>query len=529
MKWSLTMVSQSLSGPNQKGPDGRRVLGHTEPRRANERQQTHRSPGILFGTIVILACLVAAVPAWAQEEAETEKKQGLPAAELISLSVQDTTTIVSAQPITEVLVANPGVVAVEAVSPVKLVVSGLQYGRTTLTLKLESGETQTYVVSVGMDITILQATIEKLSPYSQVKATSVMDTVVITGNVPDVETSNRIMDIAGIYSAKVQNHMQVAGVQQVQLRVTIAQVSRAVTRALGVNLQVAGSTAFGGSMIGNLQPLSVGHVGGTLVDGNMPFAITGGDQVVSPSITLYGGLSRGNLEIFLRAMQQNNLVQVLAEPTLLTLNGREASFLAGGEFPIPVVQEANSVTVEYREFGVRLSFTPTVLAGQLIRLEVAPEVSEPDFTNVVQIGGFSIPGRSIRNAHTTIELGSGQTFAIAGLLRTDMRAIATRVPWLGDLPVLGAMFRSVEYRRDETELLIIVTPELVEPLNPDQLAILPGANLLEPNDFRLYGLGQIENTREAPVVQRLQSGAGLGSQPVPFKGLYGPTDREEGN
>ena len=522
MNWSLPMVDQSPSRLSRKGSDGRCV-----PRMARKRQPGHRRPGIFLRTAIMLACLIA-TPAWAQEDPATGEKQELPAAELISLSVQDTTTIVSAQPITEVLVANPGVVAVEAVSPVKLLVSGLQYGRTTLSLKLEGGETQTYVVSVGMDITILQATIEKLSPYSQVKATSVMDTVVLTGNVPDVETSNRIMDIAGIYSAKVQNHMQVAGVQQVQLRVTIAEVSRAVTRALGVNLQAGGGTAFGGSMIGGLQPLSVGHPDGTIVGGNMPFTTTGGDQLVSSSITLYGGLSRGNLELFLRTMEQNNLTQVLAEPTLLTLSGREATFLAGGEFPIPVAQEANSVTVEFREFGVRLSFTPTVLSGQLIRLEVAPEVSEPDFTNVVQIAGFSIPGRRVRNAHTTIELGSGQTFAIAGLLRTDMRAVATRVPWLGNLPVLGAMFRSVEYRKDETELLIIVTPELVEPLNPDQLAMIPGANLLEPNNFRLYGLGQIENTREAPV-QRLQRGALLGQDPARFKGAWGPTDREEGN
>lgn len=497
----------------------------------NGRHRHGKDPGIPFWAAILL-CLVIVTPAWAQQEDQVEADQTAEAeaiknVELISLSVQETTTLISPEPIKQVLVANPGIVEVEAISPVKLLLSGLQHGRTTLTLELADGQKQTYVVSVGLDLTQLQATIEKLSPYSQVKATSVMDTVVISGNVPDVATSNRIMDIAGIYSAKVQNHMLIAGVQQVQLRVTIAEVSRAVTRELGVNFQAAGGTAFGGSMVGSIQPLSMGFPDGTAVGSSMPFAVTGGAQVVSPSVTIFGGLTRENLEIFLIAMQRNSLVHILAEPTLLTLNGREASFLAGGEFPMPVAQEGGSVTVEFREFGVRLSFTPTVLGGQLIRLDVAPEVSEPDFTNAVQVGGFAVPGRTVRNARTTIELGSGQTFAIAGLLRSNMRAISSKVPWLGDLPVLGSLFRSVEYHKEESELLIIVTPELIEPLNPDQLAVLPGANLLEPNNFRLFGLGEIENTRHAPV-QRLNRGTELLQEPTRLQGAWGPTDREEG-
>ncbi len=487
-----------------------------------------RSPQLksfVLSTAVLL-CLLAG-PLMGQM-AEQEQPEQAVSERLISISVQETTTLISPEPIKQVEVANPGIVEVNAISPVKLLISGKAYGRTTMTLETADGEKITYVISVGLDLSALQATIEKLSPYSRVKVSSIRDTVILSGTVPDVQTSERIMDIAGIYSANLQNHMEIAGVQQIQLRVTIAEVSRTATRALGINFQAAGGTAFGGSMPGSIQPLSMGWPDLTGVAATMPFAVTGGDQIVSPSVTIFGGLTRANLQAFIIAMQDNNLIHILAEPTLITLNGHEASFLAGGEFPIPVVQEANSVTIEYREFGVRLSFTPTVLAGQLIRLEVSPEVSEPDFSSAVQISGFTVPGRSIRKAHTTIELGSGQSFAIAGLLSQRTRAFVNKVPGLGSLPIIGVLFRSVEYRKSETELLIIVTPELIEPLNPAQVGPIPGENLRHPNNFRLFGLGQIENTSNVPV-ERLRRGRELFNEPSRLKGPWGPTDREEGS
>jgi len=493
----------------------------TNPHQVQSKRQTPWAR--ILGTVVV-TCLLVQLSSQAADQTQQQNEQ---TNQIISLSVQESTTLVSPKPVKQVLVANPGIVEVEALSPVKLMLSGKQYGRTTLTLETEDSQRTIYVISVGLDLSALQTTIENLSPYSRVKASSIMDTIILSGSVPDVQTSQRIMDIAAIYSTKLKNHMEVAGVQQVQLRVTIAEVARTATRALGINFQVGGGSAFGGSAVGSIQPMSIGWPDVTPVASTMPFATTGGDQIVSPSVTIFGGITKANLEAFLVAMQNNNLVHILAEPTLITLNGREASFLAGGEFPIPVVQEGNSVTVEFREFGVRLSFTPTVLAGQLIRLEVAPEVSEPDYTNAVAVGGFSIPGRSIRNAKTTIELGSGQTFAIAGLLSQNIRASASKVPGLGNLPVLGALFRSVQYAKSETELLIIVTPELIEPLNPDQLAAIPGSDLHDPNNFRLFGLGQIENSSGTPA-ERLNRGRELLNEPTRLKGPWGPTDKEEG-
>ena len=488
-----------------------------------------KTPWVHLMGLLALSCLFTLPPGQAlgQEVEQPPAEQEDDSTQIVSLSVQESITLVSPKPVKQVLVANPGILDVDALSPVKFVLTGKQYGRTILTLETEDGERIIYMVSVGLDTSALQTTIENLSPYSRVKATSIMDTVILSGSVPDITTSERIMDIAEIYTPNIKNHMSVAGVQQVQLRVVFAEVNRGATKALGINFQAAGGSAFGGSTVGGIQPLSMGWTDTLPIGSTMPFAVTGGDQIVSPSVTLFGGLTKANLQGFLIAMQDNNLVHILAEPTLITLNGREASFLAGGEYPIPVVQEGNSITVEFREYGIRLSFVPTVLAGELIRLQVSPEVSEPDFTNAVTVSGFSIPGRSIRNANTTIELGSGQTFAIAGLLSQSTRAAASRVPGLGNLPVLGALFRSVSYVKSESELLIIVTPELIEPLNPDQLAAIPGDNLRDPNNFRLFGLGQIENSTKMPA-DRLRRGSELRHEPDRFKGAWGPTDQEEG-
>lgn len=481
---------------------------------------------INLGAAVLLCLLAGPLMGQTAEQEQQEQELG---ERLISVSVQATTTLISPEPIKAVELSNPGVVEVHALSPVKLLITGKQYGRTTMTLERANGEKITYVISVGLDLSALQATIEKIAPRSRVNVTSIMNTVILGGTVPDVQTSQRILDLAGIYSGKLQNHMEIAGVQQIQLRVTIAEVSRTATRALGINLQGAGGTAFGASMPGAIQPLSMGWPDKTAITGSpMAFTTTGGDQIVQGAVTIFGGLTRANLQAFIVAMQDNNLLHILAEPTLVTLNGREASFLAGGEFPVPVAQEGGAVTVEFREYGTRLRFTPTVLAGQRIRLNIMPEVSEPDTSNSVVVGGLPVPGKLTRSANTTIELGSGQTFAIAGLLSQRTSAIVSRIPGLGDLPILGVLFRSVRYQKNETELVIIVTPELIEPLNPAQVGPIPGENLHDPNNFRLFGLGQIENTSQVPV-ERLRHGKELFNEPSRLKGPWGPTDKEEGS
>jgi pilus assembly protein CpaC len=242
------------------------------------------------------------------------------------------------------------------------------------------------------------------------------------------------------------------------------------------------------------------------------------------------------LDLFLAAMQQEGLGKILAEPTLVARSGELAAFLVGGEIPIPVVQGTsqglNNVTVVFKNFGVNVEFTPTVLSPQRIHLQVAPEVSEPDFNFGTTIGGTTVPAFNTRRASTSVELADGQTFAIAGLLREDIRSTVEKIPALGELPVLGALFRSEQFQKQQTELVLLVTPHLVKPLDPGR-PTLPTDHYIEPNDYEFYLLGRLEGRREGPLFGR-RTGADAGG--APGEGLLGdhgyrmpvPAPREEG-
>ena len=216
---------------------------------------------------------------------------------------------------------------------------------------------------------------------------------------------------------------------------------------------------------------------------------------VTQNSTISIGFPRVQMQVFLQALAENSLLKVLARPDLVAVSGETASFLAGGEFPIPVPQSGSAsgaVTIEFREFGVRVNFTPVVLGLERIRLKVRPEVSETDYSTALQIQGYVVPGLTQRRVDTTVEVDNGATLAIAGLLSEEVRGIASRIPALGDVPVLGALFRSTEYKRRETELIILVTPEIIAALEPQQLAKVPGDDVTTPNDFELYALGLLE-------------------------------------
>ncbi|HWL95558.1 MAG TPA: hypothetical protein VNT79_18715, partial [Phycisphaerae bacterium] len=212
----------------------------------------------------------------------------------------------------------------------------------------------------------------------------------------------------------------------------------------------------------------------------------------------FGGGMAGQtaFRYFVQALRQNNLLRVLAEPNLVAMSGQEASFLAGGEFPVPVPQSGagggTTITIDYREFGVRLKFVPIVLGDGRIRVKMSPEVSDLDFSSPLQISGSRIPIVNKRTVTTTIEMADGQTFAIAGLLDNNINASKDVTPLLGDLPIVGTLFRSVRYQRKDTELVVLVTPQLVEALEPDQLPPVPGQMMEHPDDWELYGLGKME-------------------------------------
>ncbi len=393
---------------------------------------------------------------------------------------------------------------VQVISPTRMLITGNSFGTTTVILSGAESKEYVFEVAVELDLTQLNSALSEIDPQSDARATSVRGNIVLLGTVSSAERARRMVELANLFmpapiqgaaTTKIQNQMEVAGEQQVLLRCVVAEVSRAAARELGINGFLAGENfrdAFVVNQIAGINPVNIGAAASSAVTQNLPFFTDENGLVLSQNPTLSLGFPRVQTQLFLKAMADNQLLAVLAEPNLVAISGETATFLAGGEFPIPVPQGNQQVTIQFREFGVRLNFTPVVRGNQLIRLRVAPEVSELDFTTSVQIEGFVVPGLTTRATETTVELGSGQTIAIAGLLNEQMRGLSSQVPGIGDVPILGALFRSVNFRRALTELVVLVTPEIVAPLDAHQKPRLPVGDVDVPNDFQLYGLGLVE-------------------------------------
>lgn len=403
-------------------------------------------------------------------------------------------------------VIESNIAKIDSLSPKQYLVTGVGFGMTQLIIWSESGERKVVDIQVELDVRLLNEKLHDLDPQSNAEAMSVMGNIVLTGTVSGADAADRMQRFAALFVSPeaespemlIQNHLQIAGQQQVLLRCTVAEVTRSAARELGINGFLAGDDfgdMFTVSQIGGFNPINIGAAADAAAMGTIPF-LTGSEGIpLSPTSTLSFGFPRVQMQVFLKAMADNALLKILAEPNLVAISGETASFLAGGEFPIPVPQggsAAGALTIEFREFGIKVDFTPVVLAHQRIRMRVAPEVSETDFSNAIQIQGFVVPGLTQRRVETTVEVGNGQTLAIAGLLSEEVRGLASEIPGLGDVPILGALFRSTSYRRRESELIILVTPEIIAPMNPQQVPDVPGHDYLVPNDYELYALGQLD-------------------------------------
>lgn len=418
-------------------------------------------------------------------------------------------TIETTMEVTRADVVAALIADIQVINPRRIMITGQSYGTTTLTLTGVNNEQLMIEINVELDLELLNTTLRNIDSLSDVKAVSIIGNIVLTGRVSSLDRAKRMVELAELFLPRsasrntefaVQNHMAIVGEQQVTLKCIVAEVSRAATRELGINGFIAGkqaTDAFFINQLGGINPIDIGIARRTSINNLADAFISGEDGIsVSPATTLSIGFPKIQGQMFIRAMADNNLLKILAEPSLTAISGEEATFLAGGEFPIPVPQGNQQVTIDFREFGVRLNFTPTVLGHQRIRLHVAPEVSELDFSSAVQIEGFVVPGLSTRAAETTVEVGNGQTITIAGLLSEQIRGISSRVPGIGDLPVLGALFRSVNFQRSLTELVILVTPHIVAPLEPHQKIRLPGEDILSPSDKELYFMGLLEARNE---------------------------------
>ncbi|MCC6424860.1 MAG: type II and III secretion system protein family protein [Phycisphaerales bacterium] len=438
----------------------------------------------------------------------------------IKLSVNKNAVVTTKSPYKRLSIAQPEIADVNPIGPQTILVTAKKAGSTQIVLWDDQDQSQVIDVTVEMDLAALQETLTKMFPTSKIEVASLNGSIALRGRVPSVMVGEQAVMVASPYG-KVLNFLEIYGGQQVMLQVRFAEVSRSAVDSLGVNVGFTDGIGYGASNIGQVNPFGVIGATATTPD---TLAVTG----PNPGVTLFGRGQFGStsLAVFVNALRQNNLLRMLAEPNLIAISGQEASFLAGGEFPIPVTQGGGgeggtAVTVEYREFGVKLNFVPTVLGDGRIRLKVAPEVSDLDFTTAVRFNGFVIPGLTSRKVQTTIELAEGQTFAIAGLLNDSVSATKDVTPVLGDIPILGALFRSVRYQRKETELVVLVTPKLVEGMNPDQVPTLPGEYWRHPSEGELFWNKDIGGPAADPRQGPTSRPTGP-QQPAPrYQGQYG--------
>ncbi len=411
----------------------------------------------------------------------------------------------TAEDVSRVVVGDPEIATAVPLTERTFYVLGKAEGRTNVAVfGADDTLLGTIAVEIGADTPDLAGSIRESIPQANVRVETVNGRLRLSGTVPDAIALRKALEIAEQYGSDgVINTLRVTGGQQVMLEVRFIEVSRSAGRELGVSwfARRQNDTSGRGFATGAFAPPSSTSPGitfsTTLPSGGTPF----GTLVAQ---VLGGGISA---DILVQALEDKGLARRLAEPNLIALSGESASFLAGGEVPIPVASADGVVTVTYKEFGVRLNFTPVVLENGLINLKLQPEVSQVDPATRVTAGGVSVPGFITRRASTMIEVRDGQSFAMAGLLQSLNSRTQDQIPWIGQLPVLGALFRSSSFQEQETDLVIIVTPRLVKPAKPGQPLRTPLDATKPTNDPELFLLGQLEV--DSDMKRRFVEGTGV--------------------
>ena len=419
-------------------------------------------------------------------------------AETVNLSKGTGTLVRLSEPMSDVFVANDSIADVQVRSSTQLYVFGKAGGETTVYATAKNGRVVYAAnVRVGNNISSVSEMLHLAMPDASIQATPMNNLVLLTGTVSnpeDVAEAQRLTQAYVGTETQVVTRLRSATPLQVLLKVRIAEVNRSMLKQIGVNLlnRDSGKSTLFGIGRGNPGTINVATGPADPVTGVKQETVTGvtfNNIVGGTTLGLFGHIFGTDLLGTLDLMQNDGFVSTLAEPNLTALSGETASFLAGGEFPIPVSQGNNAVTIEYKQYGVGLAFTPIVLNGGRISMRVRPEVSELSDAGSVKLNGFTVPALTTRRAETTVELGSGQSFMIAGLLQNRNNNSISKAPFLGDLPILGALFRSTSYQRNETELVIIVTPYLVRP-SSGQLAV-PTQGYRAPTDAQQILGGQV--------------------------------------
>jgi pilus assembly protein CpaC len=365
--------------------------------------------------------------------------------------------------IARISTSNADIVDASPVTGREVLVHGKAFGTVTLVVWSKAGQRNFYNITVEQNLEPLRKLLKETFPDEDIHVQSSRDSLSLTGRVASKAVSDQATALAASFGKTIVNDLQVpeAPVQrQVLLRIKFAELSRSASNQFAVNLLSTGATnTIGQVSTGQASSTTPGSIGG-----NTPTSFT-----ISNALNIFAFRPDLNLGAFIQALEQHNLLQTLDEPTLMTSDGKEASFLVGGEFPIPVLQggaNSGAVTIQFREFGVRLTFTPVITGHNNIRLHVKPEVSSLDYSNALSFNGFTIPALSSRKMETNVELGEGQSFVIAGLIDNQITETLSRIPGLSSIPILGNLFKSKSISKSDDELVVLVTPEITMPLQP---------------------------------------------------------------
>lgn len=445
-------------------------------------------PHLLVRHLLLFAVLILGIAddAFAQRTLNGITTHGRSGGLVVDIPLNKSDVLRSDRPFQEVAVGNPEIADVQVLGERSIYIFGRKFGSTSVTLSDEFGRIIAVVdVNVIHDVGRLKRMLNDVLPRERIAVRAAYDGIVLSGSVTSPAVANRAVTIAERFAPEaVSNLMEVQGSQQVMLAVRFVEMRRETLKRLGVNAigSVGGGavTLFGEIASVVLSPPSLARLGIDIVSGSNSF--TG----------------------FLDLLEERGAIKTLAEPTLVAMSGDTADFLAGGEFPIPVSQSDGEISIEFKKFGVGLSFTPTVIEGDLMNIRLFMEVSEPDPNSDIELAGVSVPGLVVRRATTTVELRNAESFAIAGLLSERFANQVEQIPFIGDLPILGALTRSTQYQTGQSELVMIVTPYLVRPVNGDRLAV-PG--FMPPSERELFFDGSVE--RDTALDPSLHKSAGF--------------------
>lgn len=459
---------------------------------------------IRYLAVVLGTILLCAVPLIAQEQVtnasfSTGTKEAIP----VNVLVGQSRVISFDNAIERFSVSNPDIAEAVLVSGNQVVVNGKAFGQINfIAWEKGSGRFIVFDVYVRTNLSLIDSQIRALFPKDDIRLSQANGSVVISGTVSDPRIAAQTQAVVEAAGFKAVNLLEspVKDLKQIQLLVRVAEVNRSRVRELGSSYAYQSSPGVGGFATGG-GPGNVGDVAGGILSGTFS----------GLNLLVLGG----NVTSMVRALQTQGALRALAEPNLIAMDGQSASFLAGGEYPVPIVQggggERSTVTIVFKEYGVRLNFKPTIIDEDHIRLELEPEVSTLDFANGVKFDGFLVPGLRTRRAHTGVELRDGQSFALAGLLDNSETRSISKIPGLGDIPLLGNLFKSTQFQKNETELMFIVTAQMVKPVNRDDLPKIPNVENLKKGS--LLGSDRTQGQIDGPTGFSTKSDTAAATQP----------------